>query len=203
MEVSGWWETPCSLSALHHWDFLPQVDLLGMRDFCVTRQEEPLALARAIQCCVERLGRPPRVLCRAEWDLQRCMAPLMWLDSDEIIEASLLGPANNRPITPPTTGEEAVLLGDEPEPQEALEVTTLPPEHPKTPKLEEAAEQSDTPSPPVPPPMASNSPGNHSWNTRRALCRARVQCLLTLDPDNTKNWVQAYLHEQEGLPSWW
>ena len=23
-ESSGWWEAPCSLSTLHHWDFLPQ-----------------------------------------------------------------------------------------------------------------------------------------------------------------------------------
>ena len=27
-EASGWWEAPCSLSTLHHWDFLPQVDPL-------------------------------------------------------------------------------------------------------------------------------------------------------------------------------
>ena len=50
--------------------------------------------------------------------------PLMWLDSDEIIEASLLGPSNNRPVTPLATEEEAVLPGDELEPKEALEVTT-------------------------------------------------------------------------------
>ena len=47
------------------------------------------------------------------------MAPLMQLDRDEIIEASLLDPTNDRPRTPPVLKEVAVLLGDELEPQEA------------------------------------------------------------------------------------
>ena len=55
--------------------------------------------------------------------------PLMQLASDEIVEASLLGPANDKPLMPPTMEEDAVLLGDEPEPQEAWEVTTSSPEH--------------------------------------------------------------------------
>ena len=44
-EVFGWSEAPYILSALHHQDFLPQVDCPGMRDFHVTRQEETPALA--------------------------------------------------------------------------------------------------------------------------------------------------------------
>ena len=80
------------------------------------------------------------------------MAPLMQLDCDEIIEASLLGPANDRPITPPTTEEEVVLLGHGPEPQEALEVTMPPPEHPKSIELEEPTKSSDALSPPDTPP---------------------------------------------------
>ena len=86
--------------------------------------------------------------------------PLMQLDGDEIIEASLLGIIDNRPITPPTLEEEAVLLGDELEPQEAQEVTMSPPECPKTPEPEEPTEQSDSPCPPAPPPMASSAKGN-------------------------------------------
>ena len=43
---------------------------------------------------------PARVLSKAAQDPQRCMVPLMQLESDEIIEASLLGPADDRPITP-------------------------------------------------------------------------------------------------------
>ena len=38
--------------------------------------------------------------------------PLMQLDSDKIIEASLLGPVDDGPIMPLTLKEGAVLLGD-------------------------------------------------------------------------------------------
>ena len=98
-EVSAWWEAPCSLNGLHYWDFLPQVDPPGLRDFQVTRHEEILALTQALQHCAERLGMPPRVLCNAAQDLQRCMAPLMWLDRDEIVETLLLGPTDDGPGT--------------------------------------------------------------------------------------------------------
>ena len=201
-EASGWWEAPHSLSTLHHQDFLPQVDLPGLRVFCVTRQEEILTFAWALQCCVERSGMPPRVLCKVAWDLQRCMAPLMQLDRDESVEASLLGPTNDMPWMPPTLEEEAVLLGDEPELQEAQEVTTSSPECPQTPELEELTEQSDTPSLPVPSPPTSNSHGNWSKNMR-SWCRARLQCLPTPDPDNPHDWVQAYIEEREQLLNWW
>ena len=67
---------------------------------------------------------PPEVLCNVAWDLQRCMAPLMWLDGDEIVEASLPKPADNGPGVCPTSEEEAVLLGDEPEHKESQEATT-------------------------------------------------------------------------------
>ena len=40
-EASRWWEAPCSLSTLHHWDFLPQVDSPGSRDFCITSKGKP------------------------------------------------------------------------------------------------------------------------------------------------------------------
>ena len=65
--------------------------------------------------------------------VQGCMGPpkghgpLIQLDGDEIVEASLLGPINDRHVMPPTLEEEAVLLGDEPEPQEAQEVTMSSP----------------------------------------------------------------------------
>ena len=69
----------------------------------------------------------------------------MWLNGDEIVEASLLWPADNRPRVLLTLEEEAVLLGDRPEPQEAQKVTMSPHECPETPKAKEATEQSNTP----------------------------------------------------------
>ena len=114
-------------------------------------------LAQALQHCVERLEMPSGVLCNAAPDFQRSIAPLMWLDGDEMLGSSLFGPADDRPGIPPMLEDEAVLLGDKPELQEALKVTTFPHECPETLKHKEPAKQSDTPSPPAPSAMASNS----------------------------------------------
>ena len=201
-EASGWWEAPHSLHGLCHQDFLPHVDFPSMRDFWVTRQEETLALAQALQHCAERSRMPSRVLCDAAWDLQRCMVPLMHLEGDEIVEALLLGPTDDGPRTSPTLAEEAVLLGDEPEPQEA---TTFPCEHlEETPKPEEPVEWSDAPCLPAPSAIASGSSSNQSRDTRRAQCRARPRHLATPDPlDNPNDWVLTYLAERDELPNWW
>ena len=128
-EASGWWETPPSIYRLGHWDFLPYTDFSSAGDFWVTRQEETLALARALQCCAVRLGAPPGVLCDMAQDLQRCMLPLMHLTGDDIGEASLLRLADDGPGMCPTLVEEALLLGDEPISWEAQETATLPHEH--------------------------------------------------------------------------
>ena len=82
-----------------------------MRNFWTVRQEKTLALARALQCCAERLELPTGVLCNAAPELQRCMAPLMCLNGDEIVEASLLEPMGNEPRNSLTLEEEAALLG--------------------------------------------------------------------------------------------
>ena len=106
--------TPCprvgGLSALYYQDFLPSVDSPGIRDFHFTRQEEILALAQALQYCAKRSCVRLHRTSKGVW-------PLMQQDSDKIIEASLLGPTNDRPIMSPTLEEEAVLLGDELEPK--------------------------------------------------------------------------------------
>ena len=110
---------------------------------------------------------PPGVLCDVACDLQRCMAPLMCLEGDEIVEASLLGPTDDESRMCPTPEEEALLLGDEPEPQEAKQATMFPCEHPgETPKSKEPVKQSDT-MPTSTSAIATGSSGNPSQNTRR------------------------------------
>ena len=165
-QASGWWEASHSLSRLHHLDFLPQVDPPGLRDFWVTRQEETLALVQALQHCSREVRMPPGVLCDAAWGLQRCMAPLMQLDGDEIAEASLLRPTDDGPIAPPTSEEEAVLLRDEPESKGGSRGYYISPECPETPKPKEPPKQSDAPSPPDPSSTASNSHSDWPKNTR-------------------------------------
>ena len=73
-----------------------------------------------------------------------CMVPLIHLDGDEIVEALLLGPTDNGPGMFPTTEEEAVLLGDVLEHQEAQKATTYPCEHLGAPEHKDPDKQSDT-----------------------------------------------------------
>ena len=132
------------------------------------------------------------------------MAPLMHLDEDEIVEALLLGPTDNEPITSPTPEEEAVLLGDELEPLEAQEATSFPCEHPEAPEPEESAEWSDALCLPAPSATALGSSVNQSWDTRRAWHRARPRHLATLDPlAIPSEWVPAYRTKRDELPTWW
>ena len=71
---------------------------------------------------------PSGVLCDMAWDPQRCMVPLMHLKEDDIMEASLLGAADNEPRASHTPAEDAALLGNDPTSQEA-QITTHPSNH--------------------------------------------------------------------------
>ena len=71
-----------------------------------------MALARVLQAHAEESWFPTGVLCGAVWKLQWCMAPLLVLNSDEIVEASLLQPIEGECRTSPTPEEEATLLGN-------------------------------------------------------------------------------------------
>ena len=80
--------------------FQARTEASGIKDFQTVRQEKTLALAYALQTCAERSGMLTRVLCDSAGELQRCMAPVMSLSGDEIVEASLLGPnvMNTEPL---------------------------------------------------------------------------------------------------------
>ena len=121
------------------------------------------------------------------------------------MEASLLEPADEEPGMSPTLAEEAVLLRDEPESQEAQETAVLPCEHLEdAPKPNYTVEWSDASCMPVPSAIASNASSNQSHATRRAWHRARPWCLAAADPlDNPNDWVFKYLAERDKLPSWW
>ena len=103
-EALHWWDSPPSFPRLYIHDFLPHTDASGTRDFQTMRQEKTLALAQALQCCAERLGVPTRVLYHAAWELQKCMALLMSLNGNDIVEASLLEPMGNKFRTPHSRG---------------------------------------------------------------------------------------------------
>ena len=63
------------------------------------RQQKTLALAWALQAHTKESGFPTGVFCDVAWELQHCMAPMLVLNGDEIVQASL-------------PEEEAILLGD-------------------------------------------------------------------------------------------
>ena len=64
------------------------------------------------------------------WELQKCMAPLMALSRDEIVEISLLKPTGEEHRTSPTPEEEATLLGEVELPQAPKQLEVHEPEHP-------------------------------------------------------------------------
>ena len=127
----------------------------------------------------------------------------MHLKGDEIVETLLLRPNDNGTRMSPTPEEEAVLLGGEPEPQEAKEATTFPCEHlQETPKPKEPVKWSDALCLPAPLAVASGSHGNQSQDTRRAQSRARPRHPASPDLlDNPNNWVLAYLIKRDELPN--
>ena len=92
--------------------FLPPVDLVGTWDIQKTPKERTLALAKALQSCVEQLGVPPVMLYDAAQELQRCMAHIMPLEEGDIVESLLLTVTDDEPIMSPTPMVEAMLLGE-------------------------------------------------------------------------------------------
>ena len=66
-------------------------------------------------------------------ELQMCMAPLMNLNGDDIVEALLLEAMRNEPRTCPIPEEEATLLGEELELPDTPEATASLQECPETP----------------------------------------------------------------------
>ena len=114
----------------------------------------------------------------------------MQLDGDKTMEASLLGPANDRPIMPLTTEEEAILLWDK---QEAQEATTSCPEYLEAAEPKGLTKWADTPSTPAPSSAVPSSHRDQSRNTRRVPCRDGLRYPSTPDPNNSQAWVRAYL----------
>ena len=160
-EASGWWDTPPALHGLCPQDFLPPTTASNSQNW-VMRQAKMLALAQALQACAEASGAKTGILCKAARKLQQCMAPLMTLKGDDIVEATLLRPTREEPGPSPTPEEEATLLDEEDEPSEAPGPS---PRHSGIPRFAEPAEQTTAPITPAPSCLASKP---HSHLPRKA-----------------------------------
>ena len=71
-----------------------------------------MALATALQCCMQQSGRPCDRLCGTILDLQEYMGGLVWIAEEDILADALLDPSNDLPTIPPTLEEETALLSD-------------------------------------------------------------------------------------------
>ena len=202
-----WWDASPWLSGLCAWDFMPYTDASGTEDFQTVRQVKTLALAHALHACVERSGVPTGVLHDSVRELQRCMAPLMYLSGDEIVEASLLESAGKECRASPTSEEEANLLGEGPEPLETPKATSLL-EHPEIPEPMESSECIDTQptefikqtdaltTSPLPSPMPQTS-CYPFWKAKKHWREIGV------DQNHTGEWIHSYLQKNEWVPDWW
>ena len=125
-EALGWWNAPPGFSRLHLTDFLFHTDASGPRDFWAMRQKKTLALVWVLQACAKESGVSTGILSKSAVQLQNCMAPLITLSSDDIVEVSLLKPMGEEHGTCLTLQEEATLLGEEIKPP-PVPITSLEP----------------------------------------------------------------------------
>ena len=171
---------------LHPKDFIPVTDASSSKNFWVMRQEKALALAWVIQACAKESGAPTGVLCDAVQEPQGCMVPVMALNKDDIVEASLLKSTEEEHGISPIPEEKAILLAEE---------IKLP----QVPEISEGVEPARW----ITTPRAS-SPSPASQSNHCPSQRARESWRgIDADPNHPKKWVCFYLQEHDRVPEWW
>ena len=156
-----------------------------------------MAFARVLQACAKKSGFPTGVLCDVAWELQWYMAPLLVLNSDAIVEASLLIPIEGECRTSPTPEEEATLLDDiKPNIKHEIELPWVL-EQLEICEQVQPAEQTATPmaSLPSPPSQPSHLPSQKAMKPQERATR--------VDTISATQWDWAYLEENYRVPEWW
>ena len=97
-ESAGWWAPPLAIPWLLLKEYMPSPTPSNCQ---IMRQQKTMELARALQACTEESGFPTDVVCDMVQELQWCMAPLLVLNGNEIVEASLLRPVEGENRTSP------------------------------------------------------------------------------------------------------
>ena len=95
-----------------------------------------------LQECAEASGAKTGILCEAARELQQCMTPLMSLNGEGVVEASLLRPTGEELGPSPTLEEENILLGEGDGP---LGVPDHIPRHAEIPRFVELAKHTTDP----------------------------------------------------------
>ena len=127
-------------------------------------------------------------------ELQWCMAPLMTLKGDDVVEASLLRPTGEVLGSSPTPEEEAALLNKEDAPATVSDPSPRPLE---IPRLIEPGEWATTPTASAKPQFAPK-PHCHPLKREKKLWRA-----IGIDTNNHSRWVHSYMEKDDCLPRWW
>ena len=185
-EASGWWDALLPYAGFVYRTFFPLPQTHGISG--PSTRKKTLALARALQVCAEASGAKPGVLCRAVRELQQCMALLMAIDGDDVMEASLLGLVEEELGPSPTLEEEAVLLGE----RDMNSGAPCPaPQQVKSPRFIEPVEWTTTPVTSIAPHCCPSLKRGKSWEG------------IGITLNNTGLWVSTYLKKDSWLPEWW
>ena len=137
-----------------------------------------LALAQALQVCTEVSVAKTGILCEAARELQQCMAPLMTLNGDDVVEASLLRPTGKELGPSPTPEEKTTLLGKEDGSSEKPRPTLR---HSEIPRLVEPAEW-------VTAPVTSTAPTVALPGKERSYRRGLMLTLINLASGSKLTW---------------
>ena len=116
------------------------------------------------------------------------MSPLMTINGDDVMEASLLRPVKEESGPSPTPEEETTLLGK----GNGLSGAQGPaPLQAEIPSFIEPAEQTTAPVTSTVPHSCPSLKTEESWEK------------IDINPNNSGQWVQAYLERDSQLPEWW
>ena len=185
---------PLAIPRLQLEDYIPSP---GSSDFQIMRQQKTMALARALQVCAKESGFPTGALSDVTSELQQCMVPLLVLNGDKIVEASLLRPVDGECRTSPTPEEEATLLGNiNYETKCKIELPPVPEQleicEQVQPAVQIAAPTASLPSPASQPSHLPSQKAKKPWERANRM-----------DAVSAAQLVWAYLEENYRVPKWW
>ena len=150
--------------------------------------EKNIGSSQGTEACAEASKAKQGVLCRAVREFQQCMAPLMTINGDDIMEASPLRPVEEELGPSPTPEEETTLLAGRdgssgahsPAPQQVENLRFIG-----------LAEQTTAPVSSTAPHCCPSLRRGKSWEG------------ININPNNTGLWVSVYLKKDSWLPESW
>ena len=157
------------------------------------REQKTPALARTPQAHTKESECPTGVLCEAAWELQLCMAALLVLNSNEIVEPLLQKAVEGECGTPLTPEEEAALLGN-------IKPDIEVPQVPEWLEIHEQVQSAEQTAAPTAPFISLPSPPSPLPSPRAKKPKERA---ARVDAISVTQWVWSYLEENYRVPEWW